>query len=93
MGSDRYMEEHQFIGTGGIGHLGGGSGGAPAVPKKKTLEYENLTFTYEFETRIFKIEGPDGAMTFGPDELSELRAAMTTFGIGLTSTSGMVTYR
>lgn len=78
----------------------GGRGGVgwtdpkTAVPKKKTLEFENLKFTYDFDTREFSVYDSQGSdFIFGEVELAELRNAMTAFGIGFTPPGSGVNYR
>jgi hypothetical protein len=73
-------------------------GGSTGFPKKKTLEFERLTFSYDYTSRSFTIEDGDSyKMEFGETELIELRAAMTTFGIGnsngVDTFGNPVTYR
>lgn len=63
-----------------------------ASPRRKTIQYESLSCTYDYATHVFTVEGPDGSMDFGVDALAELRAAMTAFGVGLAA-GDTVNYR
>lgn len=76
-------------GGGGVGWTGDSK---TAIPKKKTIEYDILACTYDYGTHVFTVEGPDGSMDFGTDELAEMRAALLSFGIGITTGDG-VNYR
>lgn len=63
------------------------------TPDKKTLEYQHQTFTYKPGTGELKVVDSDfNEMTFDVAELIELKAALVTFGIGLSSGS-TVNYR
>jgi len=75
----------------GFGHIGW-TNPLIAIPKKKTLEYENLTCTYNSESKVLSVNGYSGSMEFSEVELTELRAAMTAFGLG-TSSGNTVNYR
>lgn len=92
VGADSTQPPPFNVGNGGRGGIGWPDPKI-AVPKKKTLEFENLTCSYNFETRIFTVEGPDGSMDFDANDLAELRNAMTAFGIGLVPPGSGINYR
>lgn len=87
------MNPH-YPGTGGGGSIDWSDKlpPVPPAPKKKTLEFENLTCTYEQEAGILTVSSCGTKMTFDVKEQSELRAAMTAFGLGQPAGS-TVNYR
>jgi hypothetical protein len=69
------------------------SHGSRTGPKRKTLEYERLKFSYDYTSRMFAVENEDSCvMEFSEEEMVELRSALTTFGIG-TAGGNSVEYR
>ena len=69
------------------------SHGSRFGPKKRILEYERLKFSYDYTSRMFAIENEDSCvMEFSEEEMVELRAALTSFGIG-TAGGNSVEYR
>lgn len=67
-----------------------GAGSSAPVPKKKTLEFENMNFTYDYAAKTFLVEGYGGkSLEFSEEDLAELKAALLTFGIGLSAGDGV----
>ena len=53
----------------------------------KTLEFNNLEVTYNYETRELSVLNASGQeMSFNEEELTELKAALVQFGIGIAGT-------
>jgi hypothetical protein len=89
----RHLPFAGAAGSGGTGHIDWSDKLVP-IPLKKTLEYEHLSFTYDQSTgELIVTDSPGGEeFSFDVAELSELREALVTFGIGISSGS-TVNYR
>ena len=83
-------------GSGGMGDIKWTIGKSAGVPKRKSVTFDSLTFTYDQQTQHLSIEDADlvdedvaRKIHFSMDELAELRAALVHFGLAMEN---LVTY-
>lgn len=81
------------IGSRHIGHTSTSAVGNP-TPKKKTLEFEHLEVSYDYDTSELRVVAAGGnCLVLNPQEVNELRTAMLTLGIGIVPPGDGVTCR
>lgn len=78
------------VGSGGTGDIKWTIGKSVGVPKRKSVTFDSLTFTYDQQTQHLCVEdaervdeGVARKMYFSMDELAELKAALVHFGLAI----------
>jgi hypothetical protein len=64
-----------------------------AVPKKKSVEFANLTVSYDYEQGLVTVKSAGQEFSFDKTELAEFDAALAAFGLPISDFPGGVTYR
>lgn len=76
------------VGAGGSGHIAWSA--SSGTPKKKTLTYNSIEVSYDYETKQLKVVNAGGEeINYDEEELAELRNALTALGLSIPPGSGV----
>lgn len=79
-------------GTGGVGHVTWAA--SSGTPKKKSLTYNSIEVSYDYELKQLKVVNSGGEeINLDEEELNELRNALQAMGLSLVPPGNGVHYR